>query len=738
MPAEAAGVVRHVGVEAVEDADHRAGRGAVPRVRLSPQGTQSGLSRRSTSITARVGVDLDVDVDRHAVGQARERVVAAARLRAGRSAACGSACVHAPLGVVEPLARRTARASRRRSLSASSVQPPLADARRADRRQVVAVPLSGTRIRAPAHADDVVDVLVVALDPHAGEDQRALLVDVARVRHVGASASALPQSAWCALAQAVNTVLAVDEHRHEDRVVGGVRVAEVRVVVEEGVALARGRGCSSRIDARLQVRRRSTWTGRPSADGEQLVVGGDDRAREVARGVEHRRAPGAEQRVRHLADDRRRSRLASTRTSTASSCDRPAGAPVRRRRLALDAPAGSRRRASRARSTRVDDDRRRRLLDDRRPGDAGRRARSVPRRVDGGVCAPARRAKKAARRRRRALARRPRDERPSGGLGGAATRRAPPVDASRPAAGLAHREDALVGARGSSRRRASTSSRRREALAVRAGSRAPRPGARSGPRRSSSIAGRGVAAPASPAPNASSAASDARRSDGVDRRRSRTTRVVGERRLRRPRRRCRQYCAAARRSARRRRAAQHLAAAELARRSRTMFSPRGAAAGDQRGSRAGRRPALTVISLIAATICSLATVRTASRGRLARPSPSGSASGSSSAAAAALGVEPHRGRRGSSPGRGSRAPAAASVTVGRVAAAPVARRARDRRRRSAGRRAGARRGRPRRSSRRRRRSLRTSTDGEPGHVAAKRLAEPGLARGHELARRGSG
>ena len=32
-------------------------------------------------------------------------------------------------------------------------------------------------------------------------------------------------------------VLALEEHRNEDRVVGRVRVAEVRVVVEEGVAL---------------------------------------------------------------------------------------------------------------------------------------------------------------------------------------------------------------------------------------------------------------------------------------------------------------------------------------------------------------------------------------------------------------------------------------------------------------------------------------------------------------------
>ena len=33
-------------------------------------------------------------------------------------------------------------------------------------------------------------------------------------------------------------MLAVDEHGHEDRVVGGVRVAEDRVVVQVGVALA--------------------------------------------------------------------------------------------------------------------------------------------------------------------------------------------------------------------------------------------------------------------------------------------------------------------------------------------------------------------------------------------------------------------------------------------------------------------------------------------------------------------
>jgi hypothetical protein len=71
-------------------------------------------------------------------------------------------------------------------------------------------------------------------------------------------------------------VLAVVEDRDEDRVVGRVCVAEVGVVVQEGVALP---------DVVVQLRHRlrqelhpdhMDW--QPLRRGEQLVVGSDERA----------------------------------------------------------------------------------------------------------------------------------------------------------------------------------------------------------------------------------------------------------------------------------------------------------------------------------------------------------------------------------------------------------------------------------------------------------------------------
>ena len=94
---------------------------------------------------------------------------------------------------------------------------------------------------------------------------------------------------------------AVDEHRHQQRVVGGVRVAAQRIVVQERVA-RREVGVQLAHRARLQSGAEHVRL-QPLGRGQQLVVGGHDAAREVARHVEHRAATGAEQRVRHLADD---------------------------------------------------------------------------------------------------------------------------------------------------------------------------------------------------------------------------------------------------------------------------------------------------------------------------------------------------------------------------------------------------------------------------------------------------
>ena len=168
-------------------------------------------------------------------------------------------------------------------------------------REIVAVPDLRHADAPPAHADDVVDVAVVALHLHAREDQAALGVDVVHVRHVrgGLRVAAV---GLVRLGRGREHVLAVDEHGHQDRVVGRVRVAQHRVVVQERVALAQV-GVQRAHRARLQAGAEHVHL-QALGGGEQLVVGGDDRAGEVARHVQDRGAPGPEQRVGHLPHDR--------------------------------------------------------------------------------------------------------------------------------------------------------------------------------------------------------------------------------------------------------------------------------------------------------------------------------------------------------------------------------------------------------------------------------------------------
>src|SRR5438094_627362 len=80
-----------------------------------------------------------------------------------------------PPGLVEPhldeLAQRLGAVP-----GAGLLRSGLADPGGADHRQVVAVPLVGHPDPAAAHADDVVDVAVVALHANRGEDEAPLLV----------------------------------------------------------------------------------------------------------------------------------------------------------------------------------------------------------------------------------------------------------------------------------------------------------------------------------------------------------------------------------------------------------------------------------------------------------------------------------------------------------------------------------------------------------------------------------
>ena len=93
---------------------------------------------------------------------------------------------------------------------------------------------------------------------------------------------------------------AIVEDRHQDRVVGGVRVAVVGRIMQEGVA---------RLDVGVELHHRpghqvgaAQHVDRVAVGGgQQIAVGGHERAGEVARRVDHARARRAQQRVRHLA-----------------------------------------------------------------------------------------------------------------------------------------------------------------------------------------------------------------------------------------------------------------------------------------------------------------------------------------------------------------------------------------------------------------------------------------------------
>ena len=78
---------------------------------------------------------------------------------------------------------------------------------------------------------------LVALHAHRREDQAALLVDVAREGHVGRRVG-VAAVGLVRLGGGGEEVHALDEDGDQDDVVGRVGVAEVGIVVQEGVTFA--------------------------------------------------------------------------------------------------------------------------------------------------------------------------------------------------------------------------------------------------------------------------------------------------------------------------------------------------------------------------------------------------------------------------------------------------------------------------------------------------------------------
>ena len=158
--------------------------------------------------------------------------------------------------------------------------------------------------------------LVVALHAHRVEDQRALFVDVAgrgmvrrrqRVAAVGLVRLAEHREAVYAV---------VVDDRHEQAVVGGVRVAVVGRVVQERVAASQLR-VQSLIRARHQVGAAHDVDRQALGGREELGLGGQDAAGEVTRRVQDARAAGRSERVLHRSRDALR-RLFSTASWTPS------------------------------------------------------------------------------------------------------------------------------------------------------------------------------------------------------------------------------------------------------------------------------------------------------------------------------------------------------------------------------------------------------------------------------------
>ena len=254
---------------------------AVASLRLSPQGRQSRLSRRSTSIAPRRG--------RRSPSRCTETPLRAFR-ETGRATLTADHAAggqppdrldHPLLAVVEPLLGEL----RRAPPSRSPRRAPGARARRSAPRR----PAPGSRpatARARGCASRTCARCRRCRGSRAAPGRPGRSARPPRTRR--APSPCRWSAARCRVGlvrlgqhgEAMRPVLV--DHRDQDRVVGGVRAAVVRRVVQEGVAAARGRGWSSSIERAMRSGPAMTWMGRLSATARSSGVGGQDAAREVA------------------------------------------------------------------------------------------------------------------------------------------------------------------------------------------------------------------------------------------------------------------------------------------------------------------------------------------------------------------------------------------------------------------------------------------------------------------------
>ena len=180
------------------------------------------------------GVDFDVGLEGDAFWEGGERVEGglAVDLTGWELADLG---VGHALGVVEPLLLEALDGLEAVFLT-EFLDALLADAAGGEHGEIVAVPDLGDADAFLAHADDVTDIGVVLLDLDAGEDEGAFGVDVDGFGCVGGG-DGVAAVGLVGLNAGGEDMLAFEEDGDQDGVVGWVGVAEVGVVVEEGVAL---------------------------------------------------------------------------------------------------------------------------------------------------------------------------------------------------------------------------------------------------------------------------------------------------------------------------------------------------------------------------------------------------------------------------------------------------------------------------------------------------------------------
>lgn len=185
-------------------------------------------------------------------------------------------------------------------LRAERREPLLADARRADAGEVVAVPHLRHAVVHLRDLDDVGDVLVVALDLDARPVDGALLEHVARRRRVRAR-DGVADVRLVAFRDGEEHELAVVEDRRDVRVVRMVRIAMVRRIVEEEIALLDAvRMREARAHGEAHVR---AVHGDALRERDDLAVTVADGGREVVADAHQLRTRRAHQRVRHLEPD---------------------------------------------------------------------------------------------------------------------------------------------------------------------------------------------------------------------------------------------------------------------------------------------------------------------------------------------------------------------------------------------------------------------------------------------------